>query len=609
MAIGAFPSRIPASNLASRIDDRVDCPRHLLCDLTSDAKTDANVQKGVHRPLDTIARIGGGGICDLPLCLLLIGIALHTHLVRFRLGFHPIGLGVSLRLHQLDLDIRVGFHDLSFLPRFGLGLENTLLLDFQIAFPILFSHPPEIGIVIRSQDRHHIKVRHMKTIFLQRRVDLFGQLFGNLVKMLVDLENIDSFLADNPGQITLDLCDDQRTEHPIHALRGQGIGDIALPESVRRSNQLDEQSSRFFDLQEKFAAGTNIDIESGDGVEQPDLGRRSPFQPGMGDPVDKIDFGMENWISLIYRKPIALPEKWQTLRVERIGTGPERIQSFSVVEKDSFLRFMDDESGSGSEVVERILPGQNIVRPFVFDRQDAVFAIDLGSLDFLLYINLGVTHRTGISCGAGIDVDLAPASRAMNVDKLASRRHIKIVVADRTSCPFGLIIDNGIATMRTDLRDETIFLGVNHVSAFAGDLPRGKQGSGSFMETSAFRTLNQKLQACTFLEEEDVALAAVREYFPALEMGGLLLFAGGQPVGFSLYSRITADTWDIHFEKADHTIKGAPQALTAELAKRLLARGGRLMNREQDMGEPGLRQAKRSLDPCGFVRRVFLKLK
>ncbi len=123
------------------------------------------------------------------------------------------------------------------------------------------------------------------------------------------------------------------------------------------------------------------------------------------------------------------------------------------------------------------------------------------------------------------------------------------------------------------------------------------------------RTLNQKLQACTFLEEEDVALAAVRESFPALEMGGLLLFAGGQPVGFSLYSRINADTWDIHFEKADHTIKGAPQALTAELAKRLLARGGRLMNREQDMGEPGLRQAKRSLDPCGFVRRVFLKLK
>ncbi len=123
------------------------------------------------------------------------------------------------------------------------------------------------------------------------------------------------------------------------------------------------------------------------------------------------------------------------------------------------------------------------------------------------------------------------------------------------------------------------------------------------------RELNRKLHSCPFLEEEDAALAAVREHFSALEMGGLLLFAGGCPVGFSLYSRLNADTWDIHFEKADHTIKGAPQALTAELAKRLLARGGRLMNREQDMGEPGLRQAKRSLDPCGFVRRVFLQLK
>ncbi len=123
------------------------------------------------------------------------------------------------------------------------------------------------------------------------------------------------------------------------------------------------------------------------------------------------------------------------------------------------------------------------------------------------------------------------------------------------------------------------------------------------------RALNRKLHACAFLEEEDAALEAVRAHFSALEMGGLLLFAGGKPVGFSLYSRLNADTWDIHFEKADHTVKGAPQALTAELAKRLLTRGGRLMNREQDMGEPGLRQAKRSLDPCGFVRRVFLKLK
>ena len=105
-----------------------------------------------------------------------------------------------------------------------------------------------------------------------------------------------------------------------------------------------------------------------------------------------------------------------------------------------------------------------------------------------------------------------------------------------------------------------------------------------------------------------------------LAIVALLVAIGGLTMGYAALTQTLnistsatvqsqATTWDIHFEKADHTIKGAPQALTAELAKRLLARGGRLMNREQDMGEPGLRQAKRSLDPCGFVRRVFLKLK
>ncbi len=122
-------------------------------------------------------------------------------------------------------------------------------------------------------------------------------------------------------------------------------------------------------------------------------------------------------------------------------------------------------------------------------------------------------------------------------------------------------------------------------------------------------TLNRRLPPCDFLEHEAAALAAVRRYFRELQMGGLLLLVKDTPVGFSLYSRIDDDTWDIHFEKADHSVKGASQALTAELAKRLLARGGSLMNREQDMNEPGLRQAKRSLDPCGYFRRVFLTLK
>ena len=121
--------------------------------------------------------------------------------------------------------------------------------------------------------------------------------------------------------------------------------------------------------------------------------------------------------------------------------------------------------------------------------------------------------------------------------------------------------------------------------------------------------LNARLEAAPFLAEENAAMAAMETCFEAAELGGVLLRAAGRPVGFSIFSPLPEGVWDIHFEKADHEVKGAPQMLVLKVAEALLARGGRLMNREQDMGEPGLRRAKHSLDPSAMYRRVFLKVK
>lgn len=121
------------------------------------------------------------------------------------------------------------------------------------------------------------------------------------------------------------------------------------------------------------------------------------------------------------------------------------------------------------------------------------------------------------------------------------------------------------------------------------------------------KALNRRLHACDFLEEEEESLAALQRYFAPLEMGGVLLYtAPGQPAGFSIYSRLNSDTADIHYEKADHLVKGAPQYLTWALARQLAEQNYTYMNREQDMNEPGLRQAKRSLDPCALLKRMFL---
>ena len=67
-----------------------------------------------------------------------------------------------------------------------------------------------------------------------------------------------------------------------------------------------------------------------------------------------------------------------------------------------------------------------------------------------------------------------------------------------------------------------------------------------------------------------------------------------------------SDTVDIHFEKADHAIKGISQTLTWQLAIALRGKA-KFMNREQDMNEENLRHAKRSLDPERFFKRYFLR--
>ncbi|MBO5689103.1 MAG: DUF2156 domain-containing protein [Lentisphaeria bacterium] len=123
--------------------------------------------------------------------------------------------------------------------------------------------------------------------------------------------------------------------------------------------------------------------------------------------------------------------------------------------------------------------------------------------------------------------------------------------------------------------------------------------------------LNRALAPADFLTDEAAAMAEISRCFSKLDMGGVLLkLADGTPAGISVFSRMAdGETFDIHFEKADHTIKGAPQFLTAGTAEYLLAKGGKWMNREQDMGEPGLRQAKRSLDPDRMIRRFYLTAK
>ncbi len=119
--------------------------------------------------------------------------------------------------------------------------------------------------------------------------------------------------------------------------------------------------------------------------------------------------------------------------------------------------------------------------------------------------------------------------------------------------------------------------------------------------------LNSRMEHCEFLDEEELAMDRAWKNFSQLGLHGIILYAEpGFPAGFSVYSYLPSDTVDVHFEKADHSVKGASQTLTWQLAVALRGKA-KFMNREQDMNEETLRHAKRSLDPERFFKRYFLR--
>ena len=102
------------------------------------------------------------------------------------------------------------------------------------------------------------------------------------------------------------------------------------------------------------------------------------------------------------------------------------------------------------------------------------------------------------------------------------------------------------------------------------------------------------------LDQEYGAMQSAMDHFDALGLGGIAIFVNNKLVAFTIFSRLDHSTYDIQFEKADMNFKGASQMINHETAKSLKNRC-RYLNREQDLGIKGLRQAKISYDPLQLI--------
>jgi len=104
-------------------------------------------------------------------------------------------------------------------------------------------------------------------------------------------------------------------------------------------------------------------------------------------------------------------------------------------------------------------------------------------------------------------------------------------------------------------------------------------------------------------EGDYAAAREALELYDLLGMRGCVYYVDGAPAGWCLGEPLSkARMFAVHFEKACDRYKGIYQFINQAFAQALPAYI-RSVNREQDLGNEGLRQAKMTYRPSGFVKK------
>ncbi len=101
---------------------------------------------------------------------------------------------------------------------------------------------------------------------------------------------------------------------------------------------------------------------------------------------------------------------------------------------------------------------------------------------------------------------------------------------------------------------------------------------------------------------EQYAIHTFFSNFDALELSGGVLRVDGTLVAFSIGEPISKDTFGVHIEKADIRYHGAYTAIANAFAGHF-AKEYPYLNREEDLGLPGLRQSKLSYYPVEILEK------
>lgn len=111
-----------------------------------------------------------------------------------------------------------------------------------------------------------------------------------------------------------------------------------------------------------------------------------------------------------------------------------------------------------------------------------------------------------------------------------------------------------------------------------------------------------------YLMTEIKAIENTMANWNQLPVEGIIICLDARIAAYSIYSPQTIDMATVHFEKFDPDKKGSAQVINWETARTLQGRY-KWINREQDIGLEGLRQAKLSYMPDRFTDFYMSKLK
>ena len=108
------------------------------------------------------------------------------------------------------------------------------------------------------------------------------------------------------------------------------------------------------------------------------------------------------------------------------------------------------------------------------------------------------------------------------------------------------------------------------------------------------------------LLNEERAIREALLHFEKLDCLGGVILVDDKVVAFSLGEKLNPDTAVIHLEKANPEFTGSYAVINQEFCQDAW-RNFTYVNREQDLGESGLRQAKLSYYPDHMSNKVILR--